>query len=100
MTNEEGQARRLDEQVGAILRKAREKAGVGLREAAREMGDDGISPSYLSSVETGQARASERVCDFYAFRFGLPVEHLQAAAGNVPVAYRRAAVSRIVALDR
>lgn len=100
MTNEEGQAKRLDEQVGAILRRAREKSGMGLREAAREMGADGISPSFLSSVETGGARASERVCDFYARAFGLPAEALQTAAGNVPIAVRRSALSRIKALDR
>ena len=39
-------------QVGAALREVRERRGLSLREVARRVG---VSPSFISQVETGKA---------------------------------------------
>jgi transcriptional regulator with XRE-family HTH domain len=59
---------------------------VGLCELARALQ---ISPSYLSRIENGQERPSERILEAYAVRFRLDLDEMSRLAGIVPRDIRR-----------
>ena len=78
----------VDEQVptdiqalGMALRRARVLYAVGLRELARQAE---VSAAYLSKVETGQQKPSERVLRIYADKFRVDFDELNRLAGRVP----------------
>lgn len=52
----------IGDATGKQLRKARLRAKIGLREMA---GRIGLSPAYLSEVETGKANVTPRVVRLY-----------------------------------
>jgi len=67
--------------VGASLRRARIKYGVGLRKLAESIK---ISPSVLSRVENGKEKPSNRVLSEYAKRFRLNLDELSRSMGKIP----------------
>lgn len=48
--------------IGLAMRRLRIKAGIGLREMARQVG---LTHGFLSQLETGQRRWSKYMTDFY-----------------------------------
>lgn len=70
------------EDLGSTIRWRREKVGFGLRELAALVG---ISPTYLSRIETGKELAvSEGVLNSLAAHLGLNADELCALSGRVP----------------
>ncbi|WP_406462316.1 helix-turn-helix domain-containing protein [Streptomyces sp. NBC_01622] len=85
------------EGLGPLLRSARERAGLGLREAAREAG---VSSGYLANLEAGtrspSATVASRIADALSLDEAQRGQLLTAAvtdAGADHPARRRAAVS-------
>ncbi len=68
---------------GAVVRDARGRAGFGLRELADKLG---ISPAYLSRVETESVECvpSESLILAIASTLNQPADELQRLAGRVP----------------
>lgn len=64
-----------------VLRQAREASGRSLRGAAKELG---VSPSYLSRVETGQRSLSPRLREGVESLYGLDSDTVALSAGQVP----------------
>lgn len=69
------------EALGLALRRARMLYSMGLRELAREAD---VSATYLSKVETGQTKPSERVLRIYSDKFRVDFDELNRLAGRVP----------------
>lgn len=67
--------------LGMALRRARMLYAVGLRELAREAE---VSATYLSKIETGQTKPSERVLRIYSSKFRVDFDELSRLAGRVP----------------
>lgn len=72
--------------LGINLRRARMKYVMGLRELARE---EDLSAEYLSAVELGKERASERVIEIYSTRFGMERDELMRLVGRIPTDVRK-----------
>lgn len=71
------------ETLASTLRHKRESCGFGLREMAELVG---ISPAYLSRIETGkEVAASEGVLNSLAVHLGLSADELCALSGRVPL---------------
>jgi transcriptional regulator with XRE-family HTH domain len=66
--------------LGEVLRGARVKLGLGLRELAKQLG---ITPSYLSDIEYDRRVPSEDVLSQLAKALNLELDHLMALAGRV-----------------
>ena len=66
--------------LGEVLRQARVKLDLGLREFAKKLG---ITPSYLSDIEYDRRVPSEEVLSKLAGALHLEVDHLMALAGRV-----------------
>lgn len=64
-----------------MLRDARIRAGIGLRELSRRLG---VSPSYLSRIERGKQRASWQMVQRVAEPLGCPVDALARSLGVMP----------------
>jgi transcriptional regulator with XRE-family HTH domain len=69
------------EALGMALRRARMLYDVGLRELAR---DADVSATYLSKIETGQTKPSDRILRMYSDRFRVDFDELSRLAGRVP----------------
>lgn len=67
--------------LGMALRRARVLYAVGLRELARQAE---VSATYLSKIETGQQKPSERILRIYADKFRVDFDELNRLAGRVP----------------
>lgn len=67
--------------LGMALRRARVLYDTGLRELAR---DADVSAAYLSKIETGQTKPSERILRLYSDRFRVDFDELSRLAGRVP----------------
>lgn len=69
--------------LSSTIRNHRVSCGFGLRELA---GLVGISPAYLSRIETGKELAvSEAVLNSFAAHLGLNADELCALSGRVPL---------------
>jgi len=66
--------------LGEVLRGARVKLDLGLRELAKQLG---ITPSYLSDIEYDRRVPSEDVLSQLAKALDLELDHLMALAGRV-----------------
>lgn len=66
--------------LGEVLREARVKLDLGLREFAKKLG---ITPSYLSDIEYDRRVPSEEVLSKLAGALQLETDHLMALAGRV-----------------
>lgn len=67
--------------LGMALRRARVLYAVGLRELARQAD---VSATYLSKVETGQQKPSERVLRIYSEKFRVDFDEINRLAGRIP----------------
>jgi transcriptional regulator with XRE-family HTH domain len=72
--------------LGEVLRDARVKADLSLRDLARKLS---ITPSYISDIENDRRVPSEDVLRQFAEFFGLSFDHLMALAGRVGDAAER-----------
>ena len=68
-------------QIAAALTRARTKYNLSQAQVAREAG---VSPAYVSAVESGHEKASEKLLRFYAEKFRLDFDELARASGRVP----------------
>ena len=66
---------------GAIIRQAREGKGISLRELAKQAG---VSPTFLSKVETEDWKPKEEKLRKIASLLGLDEADLVARAGRIP----------------
>jgi transcriptional regulator with XRE-family HTH domain len=73
----------LRETLGQRIRRKRDDKQLGLREAARHLG---ISPAYLSRIETGEEKTppGETVLAALAILLGDSIDELMHLAGRVP----------------
>jgi transcriptional regulator with XRE-family HTH domain len=67
--------------VGDQVRDARVRAGLSLRELAKQL--DGATPSYLSDIENDRRVPSEKVLSSLAQILHLDFDELMAAAGRI-----------------
>lgn len=67
--------------LGMMLRRARELYAIGLREFARDVG---LSAAYVSRIETGHMKPSDKVLRMYADKFRADFDELSRLAGRVP----------------
>jgi transcriptional regulator with XRE-family HTH domain len=83
--------------LGAALRRARVLHAMGLRELARQ---SDVSATYLSKVETGQQKPSERILRIYSDMFCVDFDELNRLAGRVPGDVRQHLVQTPGAIKR
>lgn len=74
-------------QLGAALRSVREERGLSLREVARRVG---VSPSFVSQVETGKANPSVGTLYALVAVLGTSLDDLIGENGDAPVVEARA----------
>lgn len=89
----------LEYTLGALVRKVRQEQGIGLRVLATRCG---ISPSYLSRIETGAERSppSEDVLEEFARHLDIDVDRLLCLAGRVPADLAEWATSSVAVMKR
>lgn len=68
------------ESLGDVLREARGRADLSLRDLAKKLG---ITPSYISDIENDRRVPSEEVLGQLAGALGLELDELMAKAGRV-----------------
>lgn len=83
--------------LGRHLRRARQKFGMTLRELSKE---SGIDSAYLSRIENGQEKVSDRALDEYSERFRVDRDEANRLAGRVSGDVERFLVKHPDALKR
>jgi transcriptional regulator with XRE-family HTH domain len=83
--------------LGMHLRRGRVLYGIGLNELAADIG---VSGAYLSRVENGRVRPSDKVLQVYADRFRMSMDELSRLASRIPRDIARHLVTRPGALER
>ena len=83
--------------LGLALRRGRVLYKLGLNELAADIG---VDAGYLSRVERGQVRPSERILQIYSDRFRMSMDELGRLAARIPADIAHHLITRPGALER